>query len=308
MTSINNAAKYTYYYLLSLVALVFTAIASGTIVFEIINKYVPDIIEQYGNAYDSSGLRFGISALVIASPIFFFLSRLIQKHLGSGELPKDAFIRKWLTYFIMLVTSVVMIGWLIGTLNSFLDGELTLKFGLKALTALSIAGVIFGFYYYDLKREIIVGQADGFIRLFGSVSLAAVLILFAASVMIVESPAQMRRIKLDNMVIDDFGQLRSAIESYYMDKKSLPDNLDVLKADYNYISDDTLKDPETGKAYGFRKLEAKKFELCAVFRTSNKDKADRFDYTKAEWPHEAGEQCIAQKITYDDQNAKEVIR
>jgi len=68
--------------------------------------------------------------------------------ISGHEAEKESGIRKWLTYFILLVSAVVMIGWLIGTISSFLNGELSLKFILKSLTSILISALIFSFYLY----------------------------------------------------------------------------------------------------------------------------------------------------------------
>jgi hypothetical protein len=293
-----NAAKFAFIYLLSLVALIFTAISSGMIIFQIINKFIPDASLQYQALYASSAMRFGISALVIASPIYFLMSRQIQKYLFSGEMPKDALIRKWLTYFIMLVTSVVMIGWLIGILNNFLNGDLTGKFMLKAATALGISAIIFSFYIYDMRREVTEAHKDKNIALFAYGAIALVSFVFISSLFVVESPAEVRGMRFDNAVLEDFSQIRSGIETYYQSEKKLPDNFEQLRKDFNFINDDTLKDPENGAAYTYKKLDDKRYELCANFRYSNKEQKNAdFDYLKSEWPHDAGQQCISQKVS-----------
>jgi len=149
----NNTAKFTFLYLLSLIALGFFAISAGNIVFQIINKNITDIVESYNMRYSIQALRFAISALIVATPIYFVTVWQINKNLAKGLLDKDSGIRKWLTYLIILISSVVIIGDLIAVINSFLNGELTTKFALKTLTILVIAGVTFSYYLYDIKRE-----------------------------------------------------------------------------------------------------------------------------------------------------------
>ena len=67
--------------MLSLVALVFMAVATGMIVFQIINKAIIDIINEYSGRYSSEALKFGISALIISAPIFYLTIRQINKNL-----------------------------------------------------------------------------------------------------------------------------------------------------------------------------------------------------------------------------------
>ena len=52
----HHQAKFAFYYMLSLVALVFLAISSGMIVFQIINKSIIDVIDTY-NRYDSGAIK-----------------------------------------------------------------------------------------------------------------------------------------------------------------------------------------------------------------------------------------------------------
>ena len=47
----------------------------------------------------------------------------------------------------------IIIGDLIAILYNFLNGELTLRFGLQALVIGGISAVIFGYYLWDLRGE-----------------------------------------------------------------------------------------------------------------------------------------------------------
>ena len=124
-------AKYAFYYLLSLVALVFMALAVGMIAFSIIDKTLPDVLNSTNGNFDGT-LRFAISALLIATPIFYFLFSLILRGLKKEEILKDSGVRRWLTYFTLLVSSLIILGVFISVINSFLAGDLTSQFILKA--------------------------------------------------------------------------------------------------------------------------------------------------------------------------------
>ena len=61
----NNSPKFAFWYLLSLVALVFVAFSVGASIFQLINKYIPDIAEQnYQFRVSMELLKFAISALL----------------------------------------------------------------------------------------------------------------------------------------------------------------------------------------------------------------------------------------------------
>jgi hypothetical protein len=297
-----QSAKFAFFYLLSLVGLLFVSLSVGMIIFQIINKYIVDIINQYSSVYSDGEMKFAISAIFISAPVFYLTSRQIYKSLYSGELDQDAGVRKWLSYLILLISSVVMIGWLISVLNSFLDGELTSKSILKAITALSIAGSIFSFYYYDIKRELVQNVKSKVVKIYFYVSLVVVIIVFVASLFVVDSPTKTRNIKIDQEVLNDFMSIDSALNQYYVDNKKMPSNLDELKSELNYITDNELVDPRTKTKYVYNLLEGNKYELCATFLTSNKNvDENRFElFFDKRWLHDAGYQCLKNKVTVLD--------
>jgi hypothetical protein len=62
-------------------------------------------------------------------------------------------VRKWLTYITLYIATGIIIGDLITLLTYVLNGDLTLRFVLKVLAVLLIAGSIFGYYLWDLRTE-----------------------------------------------------------------------------------------------------------------------------------------------------------
>ena len=292
----HNAAKFAFFYMLSLVALVFTALSTGMIIFQIINKLIPDVPGFFQGSFSDSSLKYAISQMIIAAPIFFLTMRQIHRYLYSGELDNNSGIRKWLTYFMLFVSSVVLIGWLIGTLNSFMQGELTTKFLLKAMTAIGISATVFSYFLYDIKRKEVKGVRDKQIKIFLIGSLVVVVAALVGSLFVVESPTEARNRKLDNMVIIDFNEIDQAINIYYSENKELPKSLARLQEDISFLRDNDLKDPATGSSYEYRVSDDKTYELCATFRTVSADEKSREYYFDDRWWHEAGEQCLKQTV------------
>ncbi len=107
------------------------------------------------------------------------------------------------------------------------------------------------------------------------------------------------------MVLNNFYSIDNAIDLYYSDFGKLPADLDALKEESNYLSDKDLEDPETEKRFDYEILSEKQYQLCALFRTSNKDdeefKRGFYDEFRL---HDAGYQCLKQRVR--DENAKEV--
>ena len=291
----NNAAKFAFFYMLSLVALIFMALNTGIIVFQIVNKSIADVIDQYSGRYSPSLLKVAMSSLIISTPIFYLTIRQIYKSLFSGALDKNSGVRKWLTYSILFISSVVMIGWLIGIVNSFFEGDLTIKFILKAITAIGIAAGVFTFYLYDIKREEVLGKKDKVIRGYFYGSLAVIVAVFTSSLFFVESPTETRNRKMDSAILSSFNKISTAINDYYNDEKKLPESLEEIAVEFSHVTDRDLKDQVTDKKYEYRIVSDRKYEFCATFRTSNKD-VPTPDYLEGLWPHDAGYQCLRQRV------------
>lgn len=294
----NNSPKYAFLYLLSLFTLLFVAISVGMVIFQIINKYIFDALESYNFQYNQELLKFAISALIITAPIFFFTMRQIYKSLTSGVLSKDSGVRKWLSYFVLLVSAIVMIFWIITTVNQFLSGELGVKAGLKTLTVLAIAASIFSFYLYDIRRKEVVSVKDKVINIYFYVSLTVVIATFVFSLFIVESPTATRNRLLDEAILNNFSSVDSALNSYYAQYGKLPAVLDELSKVDKYLISSNLVDASTNKQFEYKIKGDKTYELCATFKASNKNQQSSTNkYLNERWPHDAGYQCVSQQIT-----------
>ncbi len=298
-------AKFAFYYLLSLVSLVFVSLSTGMIIFQIINKTVPDALSLAPGNFSQDALRFAISAMIIAAPIYFVMMWLVNKNLLSGKLERESGVRKWLTYFILLVSAVVMIGWFIATVGSFLNGELTAKIILKSLSSILISALIFSFYFYDIKRED-VAKNNNIIRAYFYGSIAIVAIALISSFFFIDSPFKVRQQKYDQAIINKFSQIDNAINAYYSENEKLPAALsDLLNGGSLYfITENDITDPGTNKAFDYKVSAKDTYELCAVFQTANKEQgADKSFFFDTRYLHDAGYQCLKQRIAKLD-NAK----
>jgi len=286
-----NSAKFAFYYMLSLVTLFIMSLSLGNILFEVINKFFPDITRTI-YYYNNSGLKGSISGILISTPIFYFIMSKIYKSLKVGELKKDSEVRRWLTYFILFISSVVVIGSLIQILNNFLDGAFTMNFILKTLTVLSIASLIFGFYFNDIKREDF--KSDKVNKIFFFVSLIIMTSAFIASFFLIESPTEARNRKLDEKIIQDFDAMRYAIDSYYSKNKTLPQNLEDIKIETINSRDLNF---DNSKEYDYKITGEETYELCANFLSSNLEKT--MSYSDTIWKHDKGYQCIKKEVIHE---------
>lgn len=295
----NNSAKFAFLYLLSLVALAFVSINVGQIVFQFINKYIADILTQNNSAFFPEVLKFAISSLVVATPTYYFANKFIYASLFKGELDKESGVRKWLTYLIIFVAFLVMIGSLIALLVNYLNGAITNQIILKCLTTLVISGIVFSFYFYDIRRETTAGYKDKILKIYFFGSLVIILTTFVASLFIVESPTVARNRQIDQMVINNFAEIDNNLNNYYQLYKKLPVDFTALKSEYSYLIDDSFKNPRTREVYKYQVKSDREYELCATFLTDTTAKSDgqmKTYYDDGRWPHTIGYQCLSQKV------------
>ncbi|MFA6458663.1 MAG: DUF5671 domain-containing protein [Patescibacteria group bacterium] len=291
MTKNSDHAKHAFFYLIAFFALGFVATAIGQVIFQLINHTLVETTSSYSGDYLQSILRFAISALIISAPIYYLATRKINSDLAKGQLDPESGIRKWLTYIAIFIAVAVAVGDLITTLNSFLSGEITLKFSLKAATIFAIVGGFGAYYFFDLKRKNFA--RDLTIRTFGIAFLVVTAACLVIAFSLLDSPARARALREDDARIQDLQQISWAVTDLYNLNSTLPQNLDVLAAD-GKLDEDVLLDPVSGQQYEFTMIDSSNYTLCANFELATPDDDD---YSDPAWQHVAGQACFAVSLS-----------
>lgn len=292
-----GAARHTFYYLLVLVTLSFTAIGVGQILFQIINSLFPETTFLYDTVFDQEILRFGMSSVIVAGPIYWFVTRAINKELAEHHLDQQSRVRKWLTYLILFASAVIVIGFLMGILNNFLNGELTVKFILKAITAIGIAGLVFGYYLHDIRRDKF--GSDKAVVMYRNIFLVLTIGSLIASFFFVDSPFKARAIREDDERVNRLQNISWQVENYYRENNTLPTGLEDIE---DRLTRNALIDPVSGERLEYRSLGGNSYELCADFELSNRESDQpnvryKFD---GDWLHDAGRKCFEKKVNVDE--------
>ena len=283
------SAREAFFYLVLFVTLYITAFNVGSLLFQLLNRALPDLAETASSwdAYSPEAARGAIAGVVIAFPIFLFMSRLIGRTMLRDPEKRASKIRKWLTYITLFVSACVIIGDLTFLVTQVLSGELALRVGLKVLAVLLIAGVIFARYLTDLRREEERAQLEPprpslLARVAGVGALAALIVgLFA-----VGSPRDVRFRKIDAERLGDLMRIEGEITGYYRDHRGLPSSLDSLM-ELPTSNVRRVKDPATGAPYGYRIVDSTTYELSAIFYAAD-SLSERYDRGTHFWRHPAG--------------------
>lgn len=149
------SAREAFLYLVLFLTLYISSFSFGTLLFQFINRAWPDPLKEPYGVIDGvlSTIRMSTASLLIAFPVFLFVSWVVAREVHRDADKRSSKIRKWLTYITLFVAAGIIIGDLITLVFNVLGGELTLRFILKVAVVAVIAGTIFGYYLWDLRQE-----------------------------------------------------------------------------------------------------------------------------------------------------------
>ncbi len=144
-------AREVFLYFVLFTTMYLSAFNLGSLLFQFIDRAFP---LSGGTAIAlGEAIRWPVSILVVALPVFFYTSRLIGREIRLDPSRRVSEVRRKLTYLTLFVCACVVIGVLTTLVYNFLGDELTVRFGLKALTAAGIAGAVFAYYLRDLRLD-----------------------------------------------------------------------------------------------------------------------------------------------------------
>ena len=146
------SAREAFQYLLLFATLYLSAWHLGSLLFDLINRWLPDPASQAGYLFRDS-MRFSVAALVIAFPVFLFSAHRIAREVARAPIKRLSPVRRWLTYLTLFIAAGVLIGDMTTLVYNVLGGEATPRFLAKVLVVAVIAGGIFHYYMQDLRRE-----------------------------------------------------------------------------------------------------------------------------------------------------------
>jgi len=254
-----------------LISLIVSVTSFLNLAFEILNKKFPDVLNgiyQYGyNSLQFEAARTFLSMLVIMFPTFLILAYFWKKKEKNGLGQYDEVIRKWLSYIIIFLSILIVVIDLIVLVRYFVSGEITFRFILKVLIAISGAKMVLLYFtpeVWDVKfwkinwRKFFKISSRYF-------SVILVLALIIWSFCVIGSPFKQRQLQLDDRRVQDLQSIQWQIINYWQQKEKLPANINDLKDPLSGYSLPVDPEFEKGKTYEYAQKDKLKFELCATF-------------------------------------------
>jgi len=145
------SARDTFLYLTLFTALALTVWNFGALLFTLIDIMLPDEAAMRNSQWQQYSLRWSIAGLVVAAPVFAFLTRKMNRERARSVTARLSGVRIWLGYLALYGAALTLIGDMIALIYNFLNGDLTLAVGLKILVVAGIAAAVFAYYLADLR-------------------------------------------------------------------------------------------------------------------------------------------------------------
>lgn len=303
--SLKSTPKDVFLHLLSIGTLYYVAVNFITLIWQYINIYFPDQLQpEYFSGYAGT-IRFAMASLIIVYPVHCYVMRLLYRDYAAVPEKRELRVRKWLVHFTLFVTAIVIIGDSVTLVYNFLGGELTTRFLLKILTVFLTIGAIFVFYLRDLKNK----WNEKSLRNFVAVIVIVMVIVVAGGFFTAGSPLRARVYRFDETRVNDLQVLQNELFNYWMNKRTLPNNLKEITSDIGGLSQ-LPADPESAAAYEYRSTGNTVFELCATFALPSPGvstalmptkpvPASAYNYYSDNWDHGAGRVCFSRTINPD---------
>src|SRR3989344_5243150 len=241
-------------------------VAFITLVFDYINTAFPNPVREayYYDPYSSS-ISYEMASLIILTPVFLILMRLIRRTIANDPSRNEIWVRRWALFLTLFLAGATFVIDLIVLLNTYLQGEdLTVGFVLKVLTVLFVTGLGFMHFLADLWGYWDRNQARARMVNWGVGAL--VLVTIIAGFFIIGTPQQMREKKQDAIRVQDLQNIQWQVVNYWQQKEKLPVSLAELN---DPITNNMLPvDPQTKAQYSYETTGKMAFKLCATFATA----------------------------------------
>ncbi len=283
------SAREAFLYLLLFTTLYLTAYNAGSLLFDLINRAFPDPAVPAYPEYVRASVRWALSSLIVACPVFVALSMVVERSVRRDPVKRRSHVRRWLMYFTVFVAASVLMGDFITLVYNALGGELTTRFVLKVLTIATIAGTIFGYYLADLRLEDTVAPVERSprVRLLGRAAVVAIAAVTIGGFFVSGAPAAERARRLDMRRTNDLQIISSAVEVYFQRHNRLPSSVEELPRQEGVMA---ATAPSPGETYEYHVTGERSYEVCATFQDGSSQ------LTPDVWSHEPGRQCFTRYV------------
>ena len=297
---VSSSPRDAFLHLLGMAMLYAAAFATGTILFQFVDRWLPAAADD-ALGISSGSLRAAAAALLVSLPILGLAHRTIGRDASRDPALRLTPIYRTLAYLTLLITSLVMAGDLIAAIVCFLSGELTARFILKALIILLLSGGIYLWFASDVGREESIAATTGTATIpppppwrdwLHRIGAAVAIVSMLAALYAAGSPFRQRQLRLDARRIGDLRAIQQNVETYFEREGVMPVTLEAL-ADNPATFLQNTTDPATRQPYRYERINADTYTLTATFDLSSPPEQEQPAWNRdGFFKHGAGEQSF----------------
>jgi len=298
----NHTAKHFVLQLGSLIALYLSLAFFLVLTFGFINLRFPDATDgpwQLESA--ASSIRIGFAMVVVFFPTYLVLTRMVNKNRRASNDTSYLGLTKWLIYLSLLVAGLTLLGDMVAVIMGFLEGELTMRFLLKALAVAVVTGAAFFYYIKDAQGFWLTREKLSYV--YAGVAATLITAVLVSALAYIPNPAKVREMKIDNQSVGALQDMQWRIEDYYRANEALPADLQELFGEFDVP---TAPEGRPDYTYTVTSEEEPAFQLCATFAYDQNDVSSNYRPMDGmmqssirgnyNWDYKAGEWCFDRTI------------
>ena len=291
----------------TVIALYGSVIAFISLLFAYINRVYPDPLAGYGDIY-GGGVRSAMATLIVLIPATIALTHVIRKVIVADPSKEGIWVRRWALVLTLFLAGVTVAIDLITLINTFLGGEITTRFVLKAVIVLLVALGLSMHFLADLKGYWLMNPKKANVL---AIAVAVVSLLVVVSGFVIfGTPQEMRQHRYDDQKVADLQNIQGQIVNYWQTKHALPKSLaDLNDSLTGYV---VPNDAQSGQPYTYHTSGPLAFELCAAFNLPTDTPEGQGVYPSVatyptapgfgvgalggDWEHGSGDTCFPRTI------------
>ncbi len=293
-----------FFWLGAIIALYGAITSFFTLIFHYVDFVYPDPLSGWSDPYNGA-VRVAMATIIVLTPTFLGLLLAIRRDIVREPGKATIWVRRWalmLTIFLAGTTAVID---LITLLTTFLGGDLTVRFALKAFVVLLLAILVVLHFLADLRGYWTLHRRK--VDMVGAAVGALAIMTVLGGFWIIGSPSHIRELRYDEQRTNDLQSIQSQVVNYWQQKRALPKSLDSLNDPL--VGFGVPVDPENQSAYEYIIQGPTTFNLCAKFDTSSPDMQSQgtilypgtpgLTNSEQGFTHGAGHQCFTRTIDPD---------
>lgn len=302
---VSSSPRDAFLHLLATALLYNSVVAAGSVLYVLLDRWLPLPGER--PFWHTGVLRWAAAALVVSLPILVLVRRTIVRDQTANPIARVTPIYRFLAYFSLLLTVLVMAGDLVCLVIAFLGGDVGPRFFLKSLVVLLLAGGVYLWYSSDVGREETArpgtapSPAPAWRDRLWQGGLALALACLTAALVLLGNPLEARLRRLDEQRVADLRRIQSIVEQFHRRTGRLPETLEALRVDpETFVA--ALADPVTHEGYGYERSGERTYRLSATFDRPSADDAEPEWMRDGFFRHDAGRKTF--EITVPERPAR----